>query len=70
MCKKMNELHEDLMNVRAENTRNKLVLVDIVEDLEKQAESKEPIIIGKEYVEWIKQNVILGFAKEGLNDRE
>lgn len=59
ICDKLNELHDDLMDVRAENTGNKLFLKDIVEDLEKQAESKEPIIIRKEYVEWIKQNVVL-----------
>ena len=65
----LNELHEDLIECETENIRNKLVLRDIVEDLEKQAESKEPIIIEKEYVEWIKQNTVLGFAKEGFESQ-
>lgn len=42
-------------NLRHENVVLKLVLDMIVEDLEKEANKKEPIIIRKDYVEWIKK---------------
>ena len=52
-------IEEELMNIRAENTKNKLILKDVVEDLEKQSNSNEPIIIRKDYVAWIKKNANL-----------
>lgn len=42
-------------NLRHENVILKLVLGMIVEDLEKEANKREPIIIRKDYVEWIKK---------------
>ncbi len=50
---------DEIMSLRYENTKLKLVLKDIIEDLEREAERGEPIIIRQEYVEWIKDNVDL-----------
>lgn len=55
----LNELHEENMNNRAEITRFKLIVSDIVDDLEKQAKSEEPILISMEYVDWIKSELDL-----------
>ena len=51
----VNNLATENINLRAENTRLKLVLLDIISDLEKEANKREPIIIRKDYVEWIKK---------------
>jgi hypothetical protein len=51
----LNQSTDELMDLRAENTKLKFVLKDVIEDLEKQAETKEPIIISKKYVKWIKK---------------
>lgn len=62
----LNDLNDEVMDLRAENTQFKLVVSDIVEDLEKQAKSKEPIILSEDYVDWIKENVNLSFfSKKG-----
>lgn len=50
----LNAQHEENMNNRAEITRFKLIVSDIVDDLEKQAKSEEPIVISMDYVNWIK----------------
>ena len=60
----LNDLNDEVMNLRAENTRFKLVVSDIVEDLEKQAKSKEPIFISKDYVDWIKKELDLRLLSE------
>jgi hypothetical protein len=59
----LNNQEEELMDLRADNTRFKLVVGDIIKDLEKLAKSKEPIIISLEYVDWIKENVDVDFYK-------
>ena len=64
---KLNELSEEIMSLRWENTKLKLVLKDIVEDLETEAERKVPIIIQKEYVDWVKSNVNLRLNISKLN---
>lgn len=58
---KLNELYSELMDCRTEKTKNKLVLIDIIEDLEKEAKTEEPIVISKDYVKWVKENVDLKF---------
>ena len=63
----LNELSEEIMSLRWENTKLKLVLKDIVEDLETEAERKVPIIIQKEYVDWVKSNVNLRLNSSKLN---
>lgn len=61
----LNNLNDEVMDLRAENTKFKLIMSDVVEDLEKQAKSKEPIILSEKYVEWIKENVNLSlFSKK------
>ena len=51
----ISNLADENTQIRYENTKLKLVLLDIVRDLEKEANKKEPIIIRKDYVEWIKK---------------
>ena len=58
---KLNEQEKEIMDLRADNTRFKLVVKDIIKDLEKLAKSKEPIVISEEYVNWIKDNVDVEF---------
>ena len=65
---RLNEQHNEIMDLRFENTSMKLILLDIIEDLEKQAESKEPIIISMKYVEWIKENVNIDSNEFGKKD--
>ena len=57
----LNDLTDEVMDLRAETTKLKLVFGDVIEDLEKQAETEEPIIISKEYTVWIKENVDVSF---------
>ena len=64
----LNDLNDEVMDLRAENTKFKFVLSDVVEDLEKQAKSKEPIILSEVYINWIKENVNLNFfSKKGYD---
>ena len=51
----ISNLANENTQIRYENTKLKLVLLDIVEDLEKAANDGEPLIIRKDYVEWIKK---------------
>lgn len=55
----LNALHEENMNNWAEITRFKLIVSDIVDDLEKQAKNEEPIVISMDYVDWIKSELDL-----------
>ena len=55
----LNKLNDEVMDLRAENTRFKLIVSDIVDDLEKQAKSEKPIIISRKYVDWIKKELDL-----------
>ena len=52
---KMNKLDNELLDSRAELIKLKLIIDDVVEDLEKQATSGVPVIISGKYVEWIKK---------------
>ena len=51
----ISNLADENTQIRYENTKLKLVLLDIVRDLEKAANDGEPLIINKDYVEWIKK---------------
>lgn len=55
----LNKLHEENMNNGAEITRFKIIVSDIVNDLEKQAKNEEPIVISMAYVDWIKSELDL-----------
>ena len=59
-----NKLEQKILNKGAENTKLKLTLREIVEDLEKQIKKKTPILIQQEYVDWIKGNVDLRLNSE------
>ena len=58
----VDNLTDENWKLRGENTCLKLLLHKIIEDLEKQAESTMPILISKEYVEWIKSECNLEFT--------
>lgn len=64
----LNEQYDEIMDLRAENTKMKLVVEDIVADLEQQADTKEPVIISKAYANWIKENVDLRLHSEKDNE--
>jgi len=51
----ISNLADENTQIRYENTKLKLVLLDIIKDLEKAANDGEPLIIRKDYVEWIKK---------------
>ena len=51
----ISNLANENTQIRYENTKLKLVLLDIIEDLEKAANDGKPLIIRKDYVEWIKK---------------
>lgn len=64
----LNNQEEEIMGLKFENTKLKLILKDIVADLEKESERGVPIIIQKEYADWIKSEVELEFVKARKND--
>lgn len=55
----VNNLATENINLRAENTRLKLILLDIVQDLEKEANKREPIIIRKIMLNGLKRKLKL-----------
>lgn len=60
----LNDLTDEVMDLRAENIKFKLIVSDIVDDFEKQAKSKEPIILSMDYVDWIKKELNLRLCSE------
>ncbi len=62
----VDRLTDENWKLRGENTTLKLTLSDVIKDLEEQAESGEPIIISKKYVEWLKKECDTTF--EGLKN--
>lgn len=60
----VDNLTDENWKLRKENTELKLMLNEVVRDLEKQAESSMPILISKEYVEWIKSECNLEFTSQ------
>ena len=62
----VDNLTDENVRLRGENTKLKLTLLEIIDDLEEQAETREPIIISKKYVEWIRSECdteLEGFKK-------
>jgi len=53
----LNELHEEVMDLRGENTKFKLVVGEIIEDMQKYVDDDQLVYINQSYVDWIKQNV-------------
>ena len=51
----VDNLASENTELRHENVMNKLLLLDIIKDLEKEANNGKPIIIRKDYVNWIKK---------------
>lgn len=60
----VDNLTDENWKLRKENTELKLMLNEVVRDLEKQSESTMPILISKEYVEWIKSECNLEFTSQ------
>ena len=53
----MNELHEEVMDLRRENTKFKLVVREIIEDMQKYVDDNQLVYINQSYVDWIKKEV-------------
>lgn len=60
----VDRLTDENWKLRGENTKLKLTLLDVIRDLEKQAESSMPILVSKEYVEWIKKECNTEFISQ------
>lgn len=53
----LNELHEEVMDLRRENTKFKLTVSEIIEDMQKYVDDNQLIYINQSYVDWIKKEV-------------
>ena len=53
----LNELHEEVMDLRIENTKFKLIVSEIIEDMQKYVDDNQLIYINQSYVDWIKKEV-------------
>ena len=53
----LNELHEEVMDLRRENTKFKLIVSEIIEDMQKYVDDNQLIYINQSYVDWIKKEV-------------
>ncbi len=53
----LNELHEEVMNLRRENTKFKLIVSEIIEDMQKYIDDNQLVYINQSYVDWIKKEV-------------
>ena len=60
----LNELHEEVMNLRAENTKFKLVVREIIEDMQKYVDDNQLVYINQSYVDWIKKEVDTTFYSQ------
>ena len=56
-CDKLNELHEEVMDLRRENTKFKLIVSEIIEDMQKYVDDNQLVYINQSYVDWIKKEV-------------
>lgn len=54
---RLNELNDELMDLRAENTQFKLVVSEIIRDMQKLVDEDQIVYINQSYVDWIKDNV-------------
>ena len=53
----LNELHEEVMDLRRENTKFKLIVSEIIEDMQKYVDDNQLVYINQSYVDWIKKEV-------------
>jgi len=53
----LNDLHEEVMDLRRENTKFKLTVSEIIEDMQKYVDDNQLIYINQSYVDWIKKEV-------------
>ena len=54
---KLNELDEEVMNLRAENTQFKLIVGEIIKDMQKYIDDDQMVYINQSYVDWINKEV-------------
>ena len=57
VVEKLNELHEEVMDLRRENTKFKLTVSEIIEDMQKYVDDNQLIYINQSYLDWIKKEV-------------
>ena len=53
----LNDLHEEVMDLRRENTKFKLTVREIIEDMQKYVDDNQLVYINQSYVDWIKKEV-------------
>ena len=53
----LNDLYEEVMDLRGENTNFKLVVGEIIKDMQKYVDDDQLVYINQSYVDWIKENV-------------
>ena len=53
----LNELYEEVMDLRRENTKFKLTVSEIIEDMQKYIDDNQLVYINQSYVDWIKKEV-------------
>lgn len=57
VCELLNELHEEVMDLGGENTKFKLIVSEIIEDMQKYVDENQLVYINQSYVDWIKKEV-------------
>ena len=57
VCELLNELYEEVMDLRGENTKFKLTVSEIIEDMQKYVDDNQLVYINQSYVDWIKKEV-------------
>jgi hypothetical protein len=57
VCSLLNELHKEVMDLRRENTKFKLTVSEIIEDMQKYVDDNQLVYINQSYVDWIKKEV-------------
>ena len=62
LIKVLNELYEEVMALRRENTKFKLTVREIIEDMQKYVDDNQLVYINQSYVDWIKKQVIILIA--------
>ena len=53
----LNELYEEVMDLRRENTKFKLTVSEIIEDMQKYVDDNQLVYINQSYLDWIKKEV-------------
>lgn len=57
IVKLLNELYEEVMELRGENIKFKLTVSEIIEDMQKYVDDNQLVYINQSYVDWIKKEV-------------